>query len=66
AQADAFLLHPFGDLDKSVETGSQSSFAPIYALSTAGNRFISMQEAGTVLPPWRCKKSSLKHTLTGL
>jgi hypothetical protein len=32
------LLHPFGDLDKSVETGSESSFAPIYALSTAGNR----------------------------
>jgi hypothetical protein len=35
---DVFLLHPFGDLDKSVETGAQSSLQPVYALSTAGNR----------------------------
>jgi hypothetical protein len=32
------LRNPFGDLDKSVETSSQSSFPPIYALATAGNR----------------------------
>jgi uncharacterized protein YbdZ (MbtH family) len=35
---DAFWLHPFGDLDEFVETGTQSSLWPVYAPSTAGNR----------------------------
>ena len=34
---DAFWLHPFGDLCKSVETGSPSSFPLIYFASTARN-----------------------------
>jgi hypothetical protein len=38
-QVDAFLLHPFGDSNKSIETGVQSSLQPVYAMSTAGNRF---------------------------
>jgi hypothetical protein len=33
------LLHPFGDSNKSIETGVQSSLQPVYAMSTAGNRF---------------------------
>ena len=33
---DAFWLHPFGDLCKSVEAGSQSSFSLVYFASTAG------------------------------
>jgi hypothetical protein len=37
------LLHPFGDSNKSIETGVQSSLQPVYAMSTAGNRFISRQ-----------------------
>jgi magnesium-transporting ATPase (P-type) len=37
-QVDAFLLHPFGDSNKSIETGVQSSLQPVYAMSTAGNR----------------------------
>jgi hypothetical protein len=32
------LLHPFGDSNKSIETGVQSSLQPVYAMSTAGNR----------------------------
>jgi hypothetical protein len=36
---DAFLLHPYGDLDKSVETGSQFSVQLVYAASIAGSRF---------------------------
>ena len=35
---DAFWLHPFGDLCKSVETGSQSSLQLVYVALTAGNR----------------------------
>jgi sulfate/thiosulfate transport system permease protein len=37
---DAFLLHPFGDLVKTIKTGAQSSLKPVYAASTAGNRII--------------------------
>jgi len=36
------LLHPFGDSNKSIETGVQSSLQPVYAMSTAGNRFNSV------------------------
>jgi hypothetical protein len=32
------LLHPFGDLVKTIKTGAQSSLKPVYAASTAGNR----------------------------
>jgi hypothetical protein len=32
-QVDAFLLHPFGDSNKSIETGVQSSLQPVYAMS---------------------------------
>ena len=35
-----FRFTPVGDLCKSVETGSWSSLRPVYAGSTAGNRFI--------------------------
>jgi hypothetical protein len=31
-QVEAFLLHPFGDLYKSVETGCQSGLQPAYAM----------------------------------
>jgi hypothetical protein len=37
---DAFLLHPYGDLDKSVETGPQSRLQPVYAASIAGRRMM--------------------------
>ena len=41
---DAFLLHPSGDLVKSVETGSQSSLQRVHAGSTAGNRIKKGQQ----------------------
>jgi hypothetical protein len=44
-QVDAFLLHPFGDLDKSVETGAQSSLQPVYGALTAGIRMINKHAA---------------------
>ncbi|MFM7294937.1 MAG: hypothetical protein ACKO1K_09040, partial [Burkholderiales bacterium] len=44
-QVDAFLLHPFGDSNKSIETGVQSSLQPVYAMSTAGNRITGASAA---------------------
>jgi len=60
------LLHPFGDLGKSVETGSQSSLQQIYADSTAGNRIIGgglsvLRALFELLPMTR-----LEQTLGGL
>jgi type IV pilus assembly protein PilA len=66
---DAFLLHPFGDLDKSVETGAQSSLQPVYALSTAGNRIIGIL-AAVALPAYsdytvRAKTSEVMLAASG-
>ncbi|MFO0215819.1 MAG: hypothetical protein ACK511_07325, partial [Burkholderiales bacterium] len=47
-QVDAFLLHPFGDSNKSIETGVQSSLQPVYAMSTAGNRIIETRRLASV------------------
>src|SRR5437899_11556748 len=44
-RVDVFLLHPSGDLDRSVKTGSQSSLQTVCDLSTAGNRITTASKS---------------------